>query len=87
MKLYNVITQELTNASYIFTRGQFRPSGIVVAYVCVYVRPCHQLLARPRDYSWPLQARSNKFGLRVQKTLAKVPIFLGGINVKLQGQI
>ena len=40
MKLYNVITQELTDVSYIFTRGMFRPSGIVVAYVCVYARPC-----------------------------------------------
>ena len=40
MNLYNVITQELTNVIYNFTRGQFRPSGIVVGYVCVYVRPC-----------------------------------------------
>ena len=89
--------------SHLFTRGQFWPSGIVVACVCVcvclFVCPsvcpsvclsvclsvcpsvclsvC-QLLACPRDNSEPVQARIAKFGPKMQKTLVKVPIVLGG---------
>ena len=67
----------------IFTRGQFWPSGIVVACVCVCVcvSVCPyvcQLLACPRDNSRPVQARVAKFGPKMQKTLVKVPIVLGG---------
>ena len=65
----------------IFTRGQFWPSGIVVACVCVCVSVCLyvcQSLACPRDNSGPVQARIAKFGPKMQKTLVKVPIVLGG---------
>ena len=61
----------------IFTRGQFWPSGIVVACVCVSVSLC-QSLACPRDNSRPVQARITKFGTQVYKTLVKIPIVLGG---------
>ena len=64
----------------IFTRGQFWPSGIVVACVCVCVSVCLsvcQSLAFPRDNSGPVQARIAKFGPKMQKTLVKVPIVLG----------
>ena len=67
----------------IFTRGQFWPSGIVVACVCVCVCVCVcpyvcQSLACPRDNSGPVQTRIAKFGPKMQKTLVKVPIVLGG---------
>ena len=67
----------------IFTQGQFWPSGIVIACVCVCVRVCVcqsvcQSLACPRDNSGPVQARIAKFGPKMQKTLVKVPIVLGG---------
>ena len=70
-----------------FTRGQFWPSGIVVACVCVCVCVCVclsvclsvcQSLACPGDNSGPVQARIAKFGPKMQKTLVKVPIVFGG---------
>ena len=67
-----------------FTRGQFWPSGIVVACVCVSVCPCVrvsvcvcQSRACPHDNSPLVQARFTKFGTKVQKTLVKVPIVFG----------
>ena len=67
----------------IFTRGQFWPSGIVVACVClsVCVSVCvyvHQPRACPRHKSPRVQARTTKFGQKVQNNLVKVPIILGG---------
>ena len=68
-------------SAWIFTRGQFWPSGIVVACVCVCVcvslclSVC-QSLACPCDNSGPVQARIAKFGPKMQKTLVKVPIVL-----------
>ena len=47
----------------------------VCVSVCPYV--C-QSLACPRDNSGPVQARIAKFGPKMQKTLVKVPIVLGG---------
>ena len=66
-----------------FTRGQFWPSGIVIACVCVCVSVCVcqsvcQSLACPRDNLGPVQARIAKCGPKMQKTLVKVPIVLGG---------
>ena len=66
----------------VFTRGQFWPSGIVVACVCVSVCPCvrecvYQSRACPHNNSPLVQARITKFGTKVQKTLVKVPIVLG----------
>ena len=62
----------------IFTRGQFWPSGIVVASVCLSVCLCvRQSLACPRDNLSPVQARITKFGPEEQNTLVKIPIVLG----------
>ena len=60
----------------IFTRGQFWPSGIVVACVCVSVCVC-QSWACPHDNSPLVQARITKFGTKMQKILVKVPIVFG----------
>ena len=65
---------------FVFTRGQFWPSGIVVACVCVSVCPCVRVCqsrACPHDNSSLVQARITKFGTKVQKTLVKVPIVFG----------
>ena len=65
-----------------FTRGQFWPSGIVIACVCVCVcQSVCQLLACPCDNSGPVQARISKFGLKMQKTLVKAPIVLGQLTL------
>ena len=58
----------------VFTRGQFWPLGIVVACVCLCVRVC----TCPHDNSGPVQAMISKFGPKMQKTLVKVPVVLGG---------
>ena len=65
-----------------FTRGQFWPSGIVVACVCVSVCSCvrvcvYQSRACLHDNSPRFQARITKFGTEVQKTFVKVPIDFG----------
>ena len=58
----------------IITRGQFWPPGIVIAPVRPSVR--HQVC--PRDNSSLVQARITKLGPRMQNTMVKVPIVLGG---------
>ena len=77
----------ITQNHFSITRGQFWPSGIVVACVCVCVCVCLsvclsvrmcQSLACPRDNSGPVQAMIAKFGPKMQKTLIKVSIVLGG---------
>ena len=66
-------------SNHFLTRGQFWPLGIVVACVCPCVRVfVYQSLACPRDNLGPVQARIPKFGPKIQKTLVKVPIVLGG---------
>ena len=65
----------------VFTRGQFWPSGIVVACICVCVRVCQfvcQSLACLHDNPEPVQARITKFRPKMQKTLVKVPIVFWG---------
>ena len=58
----------------IFTRGQFWPTGIVVACVCSCGR---QSRACPRDNLWLDPARITKFELDMQNILVKIPIVLG----------
>ena len=53
--------------------------------VCVSLYVNH--FACPRDNWWPVQARIPKFGPKMQKTLVKVPIVLGAIDLDLHGQI
>ena len=52
--------------------------------VCVCVR---QPRACPRHKSWRVQAKTTKFGQKVQNNMVKVPIVLGAIDLDLQGQI
>ena len=62
----------------LFTRGQFWPSGIVIACVCGSVCVCvYQSRACPDDNSSPIQARITKFGPEMQNTLVWIPIVLG----------
>ena len=80
-KKFHLIKYLLT--TFIFTRGQFWPSGIVVACVClsVCVSVCvcvRQPRACPCHKSRRVQARTTKFGQKVQNNLVKVPIVLGG---------
>ena len=57
-------------------------AGIVVAYVCLSIRPSmRQPWAGPRDNVWPIQARITKFEPEVQNTLVKIPIVLWVINL------
>ena len=70
-------------AKQFITRGQFWPSGIVVACVClsVCVSVCvcvRQPWACPCHKSPRVQARTTKFGQKVQNNLVKVPIVFGG---------
>ena len=58
----------------IFTRGQFWPSGIVVACVCSCGR---QSRACPRDNLSLVLARITKFEPDMQNNLIKIPIVLG----------
>ena len=58
----------------LFTRGQFWPSGIVVACVC----PCgRQSRACPRDNLSLIPARITKFEPDMQNNLVNIPIVLG----------
>ena len=64
----------------LFTRGQFWPSGIVIACVCGSVCPCvcvYQSRACPDDNSSPIRARITKFGPEMQNTLVWVPSVFG----------
>ena len=77
--LFCGVAQIYTPFFNIFTRGQFWPSGIVIACVCVSVCPCvYQSLACPHDNSSAGQARITKFGSEIQSTLVKMPIVFGG---------
>ena len=67
----------------VFIRGQVWPSAWYCHRLRLCVCPCVcqsvcQSLACPRDNSRPVQARIAKFGPKMQKTLVKVPIVLGG---------
>ena len=56
--------------------------------LCVCQSVC-QPLACPRDNSGPVQARMAKFGPKLQNTLVKIPIVLGGnwpCQIKLKSQ-
>ena len=71
MKFYE--TRQCRQISFI-TRGQFWPSGIVIACVCGSVCPCvsvyvYQSRACPHDNSSPIQARITKLGPEMQNIL------------------
>ena len=79
----------------VFTRGQFWPSGIVVACVCVCVCVCvclsvclcvNHLLVRAitRD---PFKLGSPNLDRRCKRPWLRSLLFLGAIDLDLQGQI
>ena len=72
-----IVIMNCLSAHMIFTRGQFWPSGIVLAcvYLCVCVR---QPRACPRRISSRVKARTTKFEQRMQNNLVEVPIVLEG---------
>ena len=77
----------------IFTRGQFRPSGIVIACVCVSVRlsmclcVCiNHLLVRTITHQ-PFTLESPNLDERRKTPWLRCLLFLGVIDLDLQGQI
>ena len=78
-----------------FTRGQFWPSGIVVACVCVSVCPCvrvsvcvcvnHGLVRTITHHSFKLE--SPNLEQRCKRPWLRCLLFLGMIDLDLQGQI
>ena len=65
----------------IFTRDQFWPLSNVVACICWCVSQSvcfNHLYTCLRDNSWPIRARTTKFGPEVQNTLLKIFTVLGG---------
>ena len=74
-----MIHEDVTIALHVFL-GFFYQKTVLCP--CVY-----QSLACPRDNSGPVHARITKYGPNMQKTLVKVPIVLGAIDLDLQGQI
>ena len=73
--------------NFIFTWGQFWPSGIVASCVCLCVCPSvRQSHACPRDNSSPVSARITKFE-RCKRPWLRSLLFCGTIDHDLQGQI
>ena len=75
--------------SHLFTRGQFWPSGIVVACVCVCVCVClsvnHQLVRAITHQ--PFKLESPNLDQRWKRPWLRSLLFCGTIDVELQGQI
>ena len=61
-----------------YYRGQFWPSGIVVACVCLCVCVSVCVCVRQTRACLRHKARTTKFGQKVQNNLVKLPIVLGG---------
>ena len=81
-------TFEIPEISWLlFTRGQFWPSGIVVACVCVCV--ClsvnHQLVRAITDQ--PFKLESPNLDQRCKRPWLRSLLFFGTIDLELQGQI
>ena len=74
---------------HLFTRGQFWPSGIVVACVCVCVCVClsvnHQLVRAVTHQ--PFKLESPNLDQRCKRPWLRPLLFFGMIDLELQGQI
>ena len=75
----------------IFTRGQFWPSGIVIAPVCVSVSVCvcvciNHLLVRTITHQ-PLKLESPNLKHRCKTPWLRCLLFWGVIDLEIQGQI
>ena len=77
--------------SAIFTRGQFWPSGIVVACVCLCVRPsvrvCGNHLLVRAITRHPFKLGSPNLDHRCKRPWLRSLLFWGVIDLDLQGQI
>ena len=73
--------------SSVFTRGQFWPSGIVVACICLpmYVSFCMSIMSL--SVRKLFQSRTTKYGQKMHNTLIKSLLFWRFIDLNLQGQI
>ena len=72
---------------FFFTRGQFWPSGIVVACVCVSVSLCvNHLLVRAITHQ-PFKLGSLNVDHRCKRPWLRSILFSGVIDLDLQGQI
>ena len=75
----------------VFTRGQFWPSGIVIACVCVCVGVCvslcvNHLLVRTITQD-PFNLGSPNLDQRCKRPWLRSLLFWGAIDIDLQGQI
>ena len=83
--------EKLKNVWLFFTRGQFWPSGIVVACVCVSVCSCvrvcinHGLVRTITHHSFKLE--SPNLEQRCKRPRLRSQLFWGMIGLDLQGQI
>ena len=81
------VCQQYINKNQFFTRGQLWPSGIVVACVCVCV--ClsvnHQLVRAITNQLFKLE--SPNLDQRCKRPWLRSLLFLGAIDLELQGQI
>ena len=69
----------------VFTRGQFWPSGIVVACVCVCLSVNHQLVRAITHQ--PFKLESPNLDQRWKRPWLRSLLFCGTIDLELQGQI
>ena len=86
-RLINLISLSWT----VFTRGQFWPSGIVVACVCLCVRPsvrvCGNHLLVRAITRHPFKLGSPNLDHRCKRPWLRSLLFWGVIDLDLQGQI
>ena len=85
----SILASWRSRISPIFTRGQFWPSGIVVACVCLCVCPCvcvNPQLVRAITHH-PFKLGSPNLDHRCKRPWLRSLVFWGVIDLDLQGQI
>ena len=87
LKLWIGFQKRSSGKGLIITRGQFWPSGIVVACVCVSVSLCvNHLLVRAITWD-PFKLGSPNLKHRYKRPWLRSLLFWGVIDLHLQGQI
>ena len=85
----STVNVPIDSVSFLITRGQFWPSGIVIACVCVCVRVCvcvNHLLVRAITWN-PFKLGSPNLDQRCKRPWLRSLLFWGAIDLDLQGQI
>ena len=86
--LWMVFSDRLSvRLSHIFTPGQFWPSGIVVACVCLCVRPSGNHLLVRTITQHPFKLGSPNLHHRCKRPWLRSLLFWGVIDLDLQGEI